>query len=179
MDIAGIPVSSADGLYARVTDFHNYESGLLDNGRYDEWLNCLADNAIYTMPVRMTVGKDVGNERIRSMGDERSGYYDDTKLTLSRRIFYLSQDTAWGEIPASRTRRFVTNLRLFRVDDSIIRAVTNVLFTSMREAELIPEIIVCERHDKISYDDQSMLLVERRIYSDNGAIPARALAIPI
>lgn len=179
METTSNSISFADGLYARVTDFYNYESGLLDGGRHEDWLNCLAENATYTMPVRMTLGRDVGNEIANSMGDERSGYYDDTKQTLARRLSILAQNTAWGEVPASRTRRFITNLRLFRVDDTHVKSVTNLLFTSMREAEIAPEIIICERHDTLICDDTTILVTERRIYCDNGAIPARALSIPI
>lgn len=172
-------ISSADPVYASVMDFYHYEADLLDNARYDEWLNCLAEDAIYIMPVRMTMSKDVGNTLPETTGDVRSGYYDDTRQTLAMRLGNVAQRNAWGEVPGSRTRRFISNLRLRRVDDRHVEAVTNILFTSIREAELAPDIIVGERHDTIIVGAEGPLILKRAIYSDNGAIPARALTIPI
>src|SRR4051794_4690033 len=83
------------------------EAKLLDEIDFDGWFNLLHPNLLYQMPVR--VNKE-GMER-PDYSNDMYAFNDDIHI-LRMRIDRLKTDYAWAEIPPSRTRRFVSNVRV-------------------------------------------------------------------
>ena len=84
-----------------ITDFLYREAELLDERRYREWLDLLADDVRYWMPMRRNVklGDDAG-EFTRANSD--INWFDEGKDTLSRRVKQILTGIHWAEEPASR-----------------------------------------------------------------------------
>ena len=59
-------------LKEEVTEFLLYEADLLDEHRYDEWLDLLTEDLSYTMPLRLNVGS-CGSRPSKMPLDRRSG----------------------------------------------------------------------------------------------------------
>lgn len=84
-----------------------HEAELLDGGRLDEWLDLLAEDVAYQMPVRLT--------RERGRPDDFSTdmqFFWDDRASLALRVQRLRTEYAWAEDPPSRTRHFISNVRV-------------------------------------------------------------------
>jgi 3-phenylpropionate/cinnamic acid dioxygenase small subunit len=93
-------------LQCAVERFLYAEARLLEENRFDEWLECFAADVRYWMPVR---------EHIEGAGDvagTANGFalYDDDKQSLVLRATRLKTGMAPSEVPPSVTQRLVTNV---------------------------------------------------------------------
>ena len=97
-------------LQHEIEQFLYTEAELLDERRFSEWLTLVAEDIHYFMPARDNrLAQDVHLEvRPASAG----GHFDDDKRSLSIRVRKLSMEESWSEVPASRTRHMVTNVRI-------------------------------------------------------------------
>src|SRR3984893_9325884 len=84
-----------------IADFLYRESELRDERRYREWLDLLAEDIRYWMPMRrnVKVGED---EREFTRADSDINWFDEGKDTLSRRVKQIETGIHWAE--ATRTR---------------------------------------------------------------------------
>jgi 3-phenylpropionate/cinnamic acid dioxygenase small subunit len=95
-------------LTSRVEQFLYHEARLLDERRFDEWLELFTDDVRYWMPVVFTRERGA-----REIGDDKDpAWYDDDKTTLSLRVKRLHTEYAWAEEPPSRTVRIVSNVEV-------------------------------------------------------------------
>ena len=93
-----------------IEQFLYLEAELLDDHRYDEWLELVADDIHYRVPTQ-------ANRLRRDRGTEASvegemPLFDDNKTTLGWRVRQLAMPTHWAEDPPSRTRHLVSNVRI-------------------------------------------------------------------
>ncbi len=87
---------------AELQEFIEHEANLLDEQRFDEWLELFADDGIYWVPARP------GQE---SPLTHVSLFYDD-KPTLRIRVERLKHPKIHSQTPRSKTVRLVSNFRL-------------------------------------------------------------------
>src|SRR4030095_15737327 len=94
------------------------EAELLDERRYREWLDLLADDVRYWMPMRRNVklGDDEG-EFNRAQSD--INWFDEGKETLSRRVKQIETGIHWAEEPRSRLSHLVTNVQAQGAEPSL------------------------------------------------------------
>ena len=105
-----------------VEQFLYREARLLDERRFHEWLDLLAEDIRYWMPVRSNrypkVSKAISildpdryaEEELAK--DDELAILDETKETLARRIARLDTGMAWAEDPPSRTRHLIANIEV-------------------------------------------------------------------
>jgi len=91
-----------------VEQFLYYEAALLDARRFDEWLQLLADDIHYWMPLRFN--RDRRDEASDTSAPDEVSLFDDDKAFLEARIRRLKTGKAWAEDPPSRTRHLITNV---------------------------------------------------------------------
>ncbi|MEX0427615.1 3-phenylpropionate/cinnamic acid dioxygenase subunit beta [Nocardioides sp. DS6] len=101
-------------LHFEVEQFYYEEAELLDDGRYVDWLDLLADDLDYWMPTRTNRLRRQQALSIAKRGE--AAYYDETKESLAWRIRRFDSGMAWAEDPPSRTRHLVTNVRVTHVN---------------------------------------------------------------
>jgi 3-phenylpropionate/cinnamic acid dioxygenase small subunit len=82
------------------------EARLLDQLRYEDWLELYARECIYWVPSTPKAGDP--RREISVMFDDRR--------RLEDRIYRLRTGFAWSQAPASRTVRLVTNVEVFTTD---------------------------------------------------------------
>jgi 3-phenylpropionate/cinnamic acid dioxygenase small subunit len=152
-------------------DFIHHEMQLLDDGALDQWLDLLVDDVCYLMPVRTTTARGKGD------GFVDAGYYDDTKASLAARVRrYLETASAWAEDPPSRSRRFVTNVRVWLDDgrDRYVRANYLILCNRLDRSDY--EIISAERRDLLRHVDDELKLAKRHVYCDQALMGVQNLS---
>lgn len=95
------PDADADAL-ARAQSFLARESRLIDTARFNEWLELFTDECLYWLPI--TAGG----------GDPRSevSHAFDDRRRLTDRVYWLRTGLAYSQLPASRTRRLITNVEI-------------------------------------------------------------------
>jgi 3-phenylpropionate/cinnamic acid dioxygenase small subunit len=82
------------------------EARLLDQLRYEDWLNMYTAECIYWVPSTPRAGDP--RRAISVMFDDRR--------RLEDRIYRLRTGFAWSQAPASRTVRLITNIEVFSTD---------------------------------------------------------------
>jgi 3-phenylpropionate/cinnamic acid dioxygenase small subunit len=91
------------------------------------------------------------------------------------RVDRLKSGDAWAEVPPSRTRHFVTNVRV-RGGDDTIEARSNLLLARTRGDEAVYQWLTAERVDTIVRRDGELRLLGRTIYLDATTLPTYNLA---
>lgn len=149
------------------------EAYLLDAQDYEPWLDLLADDIRYLMPVRVTTARAAGFDTARGMA-----HFDEDKYSLSRRVARFATEHAWTEDPPSRMRHYVTNVRTFATDDPAELVVESavLLFRSrgdVREAALVS----AGREDLLRRTADAWQLARRVIAVDESVLRMQNLAV--
>lgn len=156
----------------RVAAFLYYEAELLDNGEFENWLGVLTDDVRYRMPVRVTHENRKENEF-----NTRMSHFDETRQTLEMRVARLCTATAWAEKPPSRTRHFVTNIRVVSATDNTFEVKSNLLLYRNRGDSPEHDLLSAERHDYLREVGERMKLASRLILIDQSSLSTLNLAV--
>jgi len=135
-DISGLPadIDSRMRVQYEVEQFLFRESALLDERRFDDWLNLLTDDIHYWMPIRHTTTANDTENEFTEIG--QMAFFDDDKELLATRVRKMAVGYAWSEDPPSRTRRFLTNTRLVGVEGDEVTVESNFhLYRTRLESE--------------------------------------------
>ena len=89
---------------SEVEDFLFLEADLLDEWRLPEWLELFTEDATYYVPAT--------DLPANASPDTSLFYVADDRFRLSERVKRLMKRTAHVEFPHSRTRHFITNVRI-------------------------------------------------------------------
>ena len=168
---ARIPSGSPE--YWRCVDFLVNEAAALDENRLDDWLAMLHPEIDYRAPIRVT------RERTRGPGFSEQGFhFFENHESLITRIDRLSTDYAWAEDPPSRTKRFVSNFRVFSLEGADdLRVRSNLLLYRERLDETHPQFLVGERDDDLREADGGLRLVRRLVLLDHTILMTPNLGI--
>lgn len=149
------------------------EAYVLDHQDYATWLELLAEDVHYFMPVKVTTALGAGYDTAPGMA-----HFDENKYSLSRRVARFATEHAWTEDPPSRIRHYVTNVRTFETDaaDEIIVDSAVLLFRSRGDVRE-PAIISAGREDLLRRDGDRWLLARRHIAVDESVLRTQNLAI--
>jgi ethylbenzene dioxygenase subunit beta len=154
-----------------VEEFLFHEAELLDCGRYGEWLELLSADIDYRIPTRLTRERTALDLQF----SETSFHMVEDRGSLETRVARFDTEYAWSENPPSRTRRFVSNVRLDSYT-SPIEARSNLLFFWARHD--LPQVLLSgERHDLIRMEDGEMRLARRYVFLDHTTLPIPNLAV--
>jgi p-cumate 2,3-dioxygenase beta subunit len=101
-------------LRSQVEDFLFAEAELLDDWRLAEWLALFSDDARYQVPAT-----DLGDD---ARPEDNLFYIADDYVRLKERVTRLEKRGAHAEQPRSKTRHFVTNVRVQQLPDGDVAA---------------------------------------------------------
>jgi ethylbenzene dioxygenase beta subunit len=153
-----------------VVNFLISEAELLDQHRYKEWLELLTDDVQYLMPVRITREKEAGQYK-KDISDSQYHFIDNKKSLLMRVMRYDSE-YAWAENPPSRTKHFISNVKVEKSDkENEVKVKCYVLFYRSRRDVAEPEILAYERYDTLRKIDGKWKLAKRLIIPENAVLP--------
>lgn len=155
-------------------DFLIAEAALLDDRKFDEWLELFTDDLEYIVPVRTI--------RRRGNGDDvdwESRHYDDNKASMSLRVRRLTEtDVAWAEDPPSFTRRMVTNFRYAPgPGETELTVKTNLLLFRSRGISGQHDLIAGERTDVLRLVDGQLKIARRHVVLDQATLGTKNLGV--
>ena len=165
-------------LRQEIADFLYREAELLDQRRYRDWLDLLADDVRYWMPMRRNVkfGED---EREFTRAQHDINWFDEGKETLSRRVKQIETGIHWAEEPRSRVSHLVSNVQLQGVEPSLADpqevAVTCRFLIYRNRVETETDILVGGREDSLRRNGAGWLLARRKIILDQNVLLSKNL----
>jgi 3-phenylpropionate/cinnamic acid dioxygenase small subunit len=106
-------------LKADMEDFLYAEADLLDERRFREWLNLLADDIVYFMPIRRNVKFGQHAQRENTVQGSGISWFDEDKWTLTKRVDQILTGVHYAEEPLSRVSHMVSNVQIRRATPSI------------------------------------------------------------
>ena len=160
--------------YWEVYSFLMGEAELLDERREREWLeSCVTEDVEYLMPVREN------RERGEGAGfSDESYYFQETQGSLELRVRRLETEYAWAEDPPSRTRHFVTNVRVSGGDeDGEVAVKSNLLLYRSRGSDPTADILSAERRDVLRKEEDGWRLRRREILLDHSVVMTHNLSV--
>lgn len=156
-------------------DFLNHEAELLDDKRLHDWFDLLTEDINYQVPRRIT--RERSSER--SEFSDKGYLYRDDYGSLSTRIERFDNDYAWAENPPSRTRRFVSNVRIDELpadDDDDVAVKSNLMLYRSQGDTTDYDLIVGEREDQLRRVNSEFNLADRTVYLDQTVLATRNLS---
>jgi 3-phenylpropionate/cinnamic acid dioxygenase small subunit len=157
-------------------DFFYFEAELLDDRRLREWLDLLTDDVHYSMPIRRNLLERPADVKEELSKPGEAYYFNDTKKTLTVRVERLYAKNAWAEMPPSRTRHLISNIRVKRESGSEIEVHTNFLCYRTR-MEKDQDIFVGTRHDLLRTESSSFKIARRMIILDQASLAAKNISV--
>lgn len=165
-----------ENLRDAVTDFLYHEAELLDDRMFREWWALFSDDLVYWMPARWNLFK--GPTKVDEELEQRGGlyYFNDTKESLRLRVERLYTGTAWSESPPSRTRHFISNIRVKQEADDELEVRSNFLVYRTR-LEHDRDQYVGGRIDRIRQVGKDFVIARRTIVLDQAILDAKNISV--
>ena len=147
------------------------EARLLDERRLDEWLDLLADDLHYWMPMRRNIKFGDWDMEFTDM-DSEINWFDEGKDILAGRIRQINTGIHWPEEPVSRFEHIVSNVELVSVEGDEIR-VNSKFFCYQNRLQDEVNHFVGRREDLLRRDPETgfKLVFRKLILAQNVMLP--------
>jgi 3-phenylpropionate/cinnamic acid dioxygenase small subunit len=158
-------------LQNQVEKFLYREARLLDERRLTEWLDLLAEEIHYFMPLRRNIKFGDWDLEFSDPENEIS-YFDEGKDILEGRVRQINTGVHWAEEPVSRFEHMITNIEIVSVDGDEVQ-VNSKFFCYQNRLQDEVNHFVGRRYDLLRRDPETMFkIVKRKIYlAQNVLIP--------
>jgi 3-phenylpropionate/cinnamic acid dioxygenase small subunit len=165
-------------LKQEIEAFLYQEAELLDERRYQEWLELLAEDVRYWMPMRRNVRfGELEREFTREGLD--INWFDEGKDTLTRRVQQILTGVHWAEEPLSRICHMVSNIQLLHVEPSVLEpvevAVKCRFLIYRNRVETETDLLVGKREDVLRRANAQWKIAQRKIILDQNVLLAKNL----
>ena len=158
-------------LQHEVDQFLYKEARLLDERRLEEWLDLLAEELHYWMPMRRNI--KFGDWDLEFTDhDTEINWFDEGKDILAGRIRQINTGVHWPEEPVSRFEHIVSNVEVVGVEGDEIR-VNSKFFCYQNRLQDEVNHFVGRREDLLRRDPQTGFKIVRRkiILAQNVMLP--------
>ena len=168
-------------LRAEIEDVLVTETDLLDERRFDEWLDFLADDIVYFVPMRRNVAAGSITHREATREGSDISWFEDDKWTLTKRVEQIATGVHWAEEPFSRTTHVVAGVQLLAASPSVTEAdeVTArcrfIVYQNRVEYE--EYFFVGKRTDTLRRSGDQWLLARREVTLDQNVLLAKNLTV--
>jgi 3-phenylpropionate/cinnamic acid dioxygenase small subunit len=167
-------------LKADMEDFLYAEADLLDERRFRDWLNLLADDIIYFMPIRRNVKFGQHAQRENTVQGSGISWFDEDKWTLTKRVDQILTGVHYAEEPLSRISHMVSNVQIRRVvpslDDPREVEVRCRFLVYQNRIEYETYTFVGKRTDLLRKTEDGWKIARREILLDQNVLQAKNLS---
>ncbi|TMS52448.1 aromatic-ring-hydroxylating dioxygenase subunit beta [Mycobacterium sp. DBP42] len=168
------PVRTSFETERACTDFLYAEVELLDDNDYSAWLDtCVSKDLVYLIPTRTTRQRASGISEFSTKGYHVRDSYAGMRLRVNR----LATEHAYAEDPPSRTRRFVTNIRVRAVSDTEAEVNSNILVHRSQGDTADYDLIAAGRRDVLRIEEGQWRLLRRVVLLNHTILPTPNLGI--
>ncbi len=177
-------MSSREGKIAQVLLKHDIEeflckeAELLDERRFEEWLELLTEDVRYFMPIRRNVKFGELDREFTREGQDIN-WFDEGKDTLTRRVNQLLTGIHWAEEPLSRICHTVSNVQVLKATPSVSEpsevAVKCRFMVYRNRVETETDFLVGKREELLRKVDGQWKIAQRKIILDQNVLLAKNL----
>lgn len=168
-------------LKADMEDFLYAEADLLDNRQFRDWLNLLADDMTYFMPIRRNVKFGQHAQRENTVQGSGISWFDEDKWTLTKRVDQILTGVHYAEEPLSRVCHMVSNVQVLGATPSL-EAPQEVevrcrFLVYQNRIEYETYTFVGKRTDLIRKTSDGWKIARREILLDQNVLLAKNLSV--
>ncbi len=156
-----------------VEEFLYREAELLDERRYEDWLELLTDDIRYFMPMRRNVPHDETAREFTREGADVS-WFDEGKDTLARRVQQILTGIHWAEEPPSRICHMISNVQILRASATEV-AVKSRFLVYRNRVETETDVLVGKREDLLRRVNGGFKIARRKVVLDQSILLAKNL----
>lgn len=169
------PLTERNPLLLRleVEEFFYREADLLDQRKFDDWVQLFTDDARYWMPLRRNVPSEELELENTAEGREVS-WFDEGKAALVNRVKQMKTGVHWAEEPYSRMSHLVSNVLLLEVGETEVRTRCRILVHRNRMVDE-ESLFVGQRVDTLRRVDGTWRIARREIIIDQSVLLAKNL----
>jgi 3-phenylpropionate/cinnamic acid dioxygenase small subunit len=161
-------------LYTEICQFLYREARLLDENRFEDWLELLTDDITYVMPVTRTRERA---EQTR-VHDPDMQYFDENIHSLKMRVARLGTEYAWAEDPPTRSRHLVHNVELEpNEDESEVVAHSAFVVYGNRGDSATWDTLVGRREDLLVRHGSDWKIRRRTLYLDQALLGGNSITL--
>jgi 3-phenylpropionate/cinnamic acid dioxygenase small subunit len=168
-------------LKQEIEDFLYMEADLLDQRMFREWLDLLAEDLVYFMPIRRNVKFGHHAEKENTRQGEGISWFDEDKWTLGKRVEQILTGVHYAEEPLSRVTHMVSNVRLLEVAPSAEAASEVVVgcrfLIYQNRVEYETYTFVGKRNDTIRATEAGWKVAKREIILEQSILLAKNLTM--
>jgi len=166
-------------LRADIEDFLYHEAELLDDRRYEEWLDLFAEDVRYWMPMRRNVPADEPAREFTREGADVN-WFDEGKDTLARRVKQILTGVHWAEQPPSRICHIVSNVQILNATPNRPAptevAVKSRFLLYRNRVETETDFLVGKREDLLRRVDGGWRIARRKVVLDQSVLLVKNLS---
>jgi 3-phenylpropionate/cinnamic acid dioxygenase small subunit len=167
-------------LKQEVEEFLYREAELLDERRYEEWLDLFTEDAHYWMPMRRNVPRGELEREFTRHGTDVN-WFDEGKDTLTRRVRQILTGVHWAEEPPSRICHIVSNVQILRAapegPSPVEVGVKSRFIVYRNRVETETDFLVGKREDLLRRVDGDWRIARRKIILDQNVLLAKNLTV--
>jgi 3-phenylpropionate/cinnamic acid dioxygenase small subunit len=168
-------------LKADAEDFYYHEADLLDERRFRDWLDILAEDITYFMPIRHNVKFGQHAARENTKLGEGISWFDEDKWTLTKRVDQILTGVHYAEEPLSRICHIVSNVQIKAVRGDLERPneldVTSRFLVYQNRVQYETYTFVGKRNDTIRITDAGWKVAKREIILEQNILLAKNLTM--
>ncbi len=184
-DTAVTPRLARDNRYfdikREIEEFLYDESNMLDERRFKEWLDTLAEDLRYFMPMEYNVKAGEHAKRELTKREEQMSWFNEGKWTLTKRAEQILTGVHWAEEPLSRVCRLVSNVQLSAINTNhngeLEVDTTSRFLIYQNRCEYEQYFFVGDRMDRIRKTAEGWRLASREIRIHQNVLLAKNLTI--
>ena len=156
-------------LQQQVERFLYREALLLDERKLTEWLDLLADDLHYWMPIRRNI--KFGDWDLEFSDPETEiSYFDEGKDILVGRVRQINTGVHWAEEPVSRFEHLISNVLILGEDGDQVK-VSSKFYVYQNRLQDEVQTFVGRRYDALRRDPDTVFkVVKREILLDQNVL---------
>lgn len=167
-------------LREEIEAFLYQEAELLDERRYEAWLDLFTDDAHYFMPMRRNVPHDEPEREFTRAGADVN-WFDEGKDTLTRRVKQILTGIHWAEEPPSRICHLVSNIQILATAPAgpapAEVTVKSRFLVYRNRVETETDFLVGKREDLLRRANGGWKIARRKIVLDQNVLLAKNLTV--
>ena len=161
-----------------IEQFLYQEAELLDERRFEEWLDFVTEDIRYWMPMRRNVKFGELDREFTREGHDIN-WFDEGKDTLVRRVNQILTGVHWAEEPLSRVCHSVSNIQILDATPSLSQptevSIKCRFLVYRNRVETETDILVGRREDTLRNVNGQWKIAQRKIILDQNVLLAKNL----
>lgn len=164
-----------------IEEFLYDEANMLDERRFNEWLDTLADDLSYFMPMEYNVKAGEHAAREFTSREKHMSWFNEGKWTLTKRAEQIMTGVHWAEEPLSRVCRLVSNVQLTSIGSNengeLEVGVSSRFLIYQNRCEYEQYFFVGDRIDSMRLTNDGWKLSSREVHIHQNVLLAKNLTV--